>query len=109
MCAEAFSWSFVFSCKCLVVFPCLFYRHLCVCKECFPHIDKCPVCRSPFDDYVTVQHDRLMSLKAPKCVSRRGFSQRQNGDSEENNGNHWGDNIRHSDVQLADEHKWKSS
>lgn len=47
-----------------------FSRHLCVCKECFPHIDKCPVCRSAFDDYVTVRHDRLISVKTPKCVHR---------------------------------------
>jgi len=45
--------------------PC---RHLCVCKECFPHIDKCPVCRTPFDDYVTLRHDNLVSMKAPKCI-----------------------------------------
>ena len=44
------------------------YRHLCICKDCFPHIDKCPVCRTPFDDYVTLRPDNLISVKAPKCV-----------------------------------------
>ncbi len=29
--------------------PC---RHLCVCSECFGHLDKCPVCRAEFDSYV---------------------------------------------------------
>jgi hypothetical protein len=32
-----------------VLLPC---RHLCVCKTCFSHIDKCPVCRSLFDTHV---------------------------------------------------------
>lgn len=34
-----------------VLLPC---RHLCVCSECFRHVDKCPVCRSPFDNYVVL-------------------------------------------------------
>jgi hypothetical protein len=60
-------------------------RHLCVCKECFPHIDKCPVCRSQFDDYVTVRHDRLISVKAPKCVQRKGRQQGGGSGSGESN------------------------
>ena len=35
--------------KSTTLLPC---RHLCVCAECFPHIDKCPVCRAEFDGYV---------------------------------------------------------
>ncbi|CAM9799855.1 unnamed protein product, partial [Laminaria digitata] len=34
-----------------VLLPC---RHLCVCAECFRHVDKCPVCRSAFDNYVVL-------------------------------------------------------
>ncbi|CAN0535843.1 unnamed protein product, partial [Ectocarpus sp. 12 AP-2014] len=32
-----------------LLLPC---RHLCVCTECFRHVDKCPVCRSAFDNYI---------------------------------------------------------
>lgn len=34
-----------------VLLPC---RHLCVCAACFRHVDKCPVCRSAFDNYVVL-------------------------------------------------------
>ncbi|CAN0478392.1 unnamed protein product, partial [Discosporangium mesarthrocarpum] len=34
-----------------LLLPC---RHLCVCRECFKHVDKCPVCRSTFDTYVVL-------------------------------------------------------
>jgi hypothetical protein len=34
--------------------PC---RHLCVCSECFGHLDKCPVCRAEFDSYVLFSND----------------------------------------------------
>ncbi|KAG5183814.1 hypothetical protein JKP88DRAFT_238256 [Tribonema minus] len=37
--------------KAFMLLPC---RHLCVCKACFRHIDKCPVCRSAFDNYLQV-------------------------------------------------------
>ncbi len=53
---------------CILMFV---HRHLCVCKDCFPHIDKCPVCRSLFDDFVTVQKDRLILVKAPTCTRRK--------------------------------------
>lgn len=35
-----------------ILLPC---RHLCVCSECFRHVDKCPVCRSAFDNYIVLQ------------------------------------------------------
>ncbi|CAM9998197.1 unnamed protein product [Scytosiphon promiscuus] len=34
-----------------LLLPC---RHLCVCTECFRHVDKCPVCRSAFDNYIVL-------------------------------------------------------
>ena len=34
------------------------FRHLSVCRSCFQHVDKCPVCRAPYDQYMTVQRDR---------------------------------------------------
>jgi hypothetical protein len=34
----------------VTLLPC---RHQCVCKECFQHIDKCPVCRANIREYVT--------------------------------------------------------
>lgn len=36
-----------------VLLPC---RHLCCCQACFPHLDKCPVCRAPFDSHVVFEH-----------------------------------------------------
>lgn len=38
--------------KSTLLLPC---RHLCVCNECFRHVDKCPVCRAAFDNYVVLQ------------------------------------------------------
>lgn len=35
-----------------LLLPC---RHLCVCSECFRHVDKCPVCRSAFDNYIVLR------------------------------------------------------
>ena len=34
-----------------ILLPC---RHLCVCKDCFERLtlDRCPVCRAPFDSYL---------------------------------------------------------
>ena len=38
--------------KTTLLLPC---RHLCVCSECFRYVDKCPVCRAAFDNYVVLQ------------------------------------------------------
>jgi len=32
-----------------ILLPC---RHLCVCRGCLIHIDKCPVCRASFEEYL---------------------------------------------------------
>lgn len=34
-----------------LLLPC---RHLCVCSDCFRHVDKCPVCRAAFDNYIVL-------------------------------------------------------
>ncbi|CAM9558654.1 unnamed protein product [Pylaiella littoralis] len=39
-----------------LLLPC---RHLCVCTECFRHVDKCPVCRSAFDNYIVLSRPPL--------------------------------------------------
>lgn len=36
--------------KSTVLLPC---RHLCCCATCLGRMDKCPICRSPVDSYVT--------------------------------------------------------
>lgn len=38
--------------KCVVLIPC---RHLCVCSSCLIFVDKCPVCRAFFQEYVVIQ------------------------------------------------------
>eukprot|EP00753_Platysulcus_tardus_P000046 PLAT10037.1.p2 GENE.PLAT10037.1~~PLAT10037.1.p2 ORF type:complete len:406 (+),score=208.11 PLAT10037.1:121-1338(+) len=35
--------------KAVVLLPC---RHMCTCADCFLHVSKCPVCRSPFETYM---------------------------------------------------------
>lgn len=30
-------------------------RHLCVCESCLVFIDKCPVCRAAFEEYITIK------------------------------------------------------
>jgi len=35
----------------MILLPC---RHFSVCSDCFKHIDKCPVCRAPFDQYTRI-------------------------------------------------------
>ena len=37
--------------KQIMFLPC---RHFCVCPACLIKIDKCPVCRSPFDEYISI-------------------------------------------------------
>jgi hypothetical protein len=40
-----------FNCKLHVVIS----RHLCVCESCLVFIDKCPVCRAAFEEYIVIQ------------------------------------------------------
>jgi len=40
--------------KQVFLLPC---RHLCVCKGCLVHIDKCPVCRANFEEYIQIDRD----------------------------------------------------
>ena len=40
--------------KGIFLLPC---RHLCVCKGCLVHIDKCPVCRASFEEYINLDRD----------------------------------------------------
>jgi hypothetical protein len=40
--------------KGVFLLPC---RHLCVCKGCLVHIDKCPVCRANFEEYCYIDQD----------------------------------------------------
>ena len=35
----------------ILLLPC---RHLCICATCLTHIDKCPVCRCQFEEYICV-------------------------------------------------------
>ncbi len=40
--------------KQVFLLPC---RHLCVCKGCLVHIDKCPVCRANFEEYISIDRN----------------------------------------------------
>lgn len=40
--------------KVILLLPC---RHLCICATCLTHIDKCPVCRSQFEEYICVMRE----------------------------------------------------
>lgn len=35
----------------ILLLPC---RHMCICSTCLTQIDKCPVCRSPFEEYIAM-------------------------------------------------------
>ena len=49
-----------------LLLPC---RHLCVCRNCFHQIDRCPICRNNFDKYIMLApHD----TEIIDSVSRRG-------------------------------------
>jgi hypothetical protein len=45
---------------------------MCVCKGCFIHIDKCPVCRSPFNTYVLVQDTATSPSSASTSANGTG-------------------------------------
>ncbi len=47
----------------VLLLPCL---HLCVCRECFIHIDKCPVCRAEFNEYVKIESEVIDDLLIPE-------------------------------------------
>ena len=49
----------------VLLLPC---RHMCVCRSCFLHIEKCPVCRASFDEYVKVIADRKDAFSVPLCI-----------------------------------------
>lgn len=44
----------------VLLIPC---RHLSVCRNCFQHVDKCPVCRAAYSEYMTVQRDASKQKK----------------------------------------------
>lgn len=37
-----------------VLLPC---RHTCTCAKCFPHLDKCPMCRCPISSYFCISNE----------------------------------------------------
>jgi hypothetical protein len=45
----------------VILMPC---RHMCVCTDCLLYIDRCPVCRSTFDQHLVVNKDfKIMKQK----------------------------------------------
>ncbi len=40
----------------------LLCRHLCVCSSCLTYVDKCPVCRAFFEEYIMIQQDNTIGL-----------------------------------------------
>eukprot|EP00597_Dinobryon_sp_UTEXLB2267_P001494 CAMPEP_0170070472 /NCGR_PEP_ID=MMETSP0019_2-20121128/8750_1 /TAXON_ID=98059 /ORGANISM="Dinobryon sp., Strain UTEXLB2267" /LENGTH=531 /DNA_ID=CAMNT_0010278757 /DNA_START=595 /DNA_END=2190 /DNA_ORIENTATION=- len=49
----------------VMLLPC---RHMSVCSSCLVFIDKCPVCRAFFEEYIVVQSKKLHSLSVPQRV-----------------------------------------
>jgi hypothetical protein len=45
----------------ILLLPC---RHLCVCAACFVFVDKCPVCRALFDEYIAIQGGTKMTIQS---------------------------------------------
>lgn len=52
-----------------LLLPC---RHLCVCSECFRHVDKCPVCRSAFDNYIVLES--AQTAASPAITNSAGIN-----------------------------------
>ncbi|KAG7297622.1 hypothetical protein JYU34_018334 [Plutella xylostella] len=53
--------------------PC---RHACLCEDCLPKLDKCPICRSMISSYFCIRNDEepLSELKQPPFLNRRLFN-----------------------------------
>lgn len=51
--------------------PC---RHLCVCRGCLIHIDKCPVCRASFEEYLILSPN----TGTPTSIPFHSIAQRKN-------------------------------
>lgn len=48
--------------KDVALLPC---RHVCVCHQCLVRIDKCPVCRSGFEEYVALSMTETSTIQMP--------------------------------------------
>lgn len=57
--------------KCVALIPC---RHLCVCTNCLLYVDKCPVCRANFHEYVVIQCPPPASTSASDTASGLNIS-----------------------------------
>ena len=55
----------------VLLMPC---RHLCVCRTCQVHLDKCPVCRSNYVEHIHVERDREETILVPIKSSSTRFS-----------------------------------
>ena len=51
--------------KSVVLLPC---RHLCVCETCLVFLDKCPVCRAAFEEYITTSHHSSAAAATPNAA-----------------------------------------
>ncbi|KAJ8714229.1 hypothetical protein PYW08_007849 [Mythimna loreyi] len=54
--------------------PC---RHACLCADCLPKLDKCPICRSVITSYFCIRNDderELSELKQQRFFNRRLFN-----------------------------------
>lgn len=58
--------------KQIMLLPC---RHFCVCPECLIKIDKCPVCRAPFDEYVAVTKGNMTGseIVVPTLLAKKNL------------------------------------
>lgn len=52
----------------LTIIDSVICRHLCVCVGCLIYIDKCPVCRAAFEEYVVIQSSKEVSVSVPSLV-----------------------------------------
>lgn len=54
-------------------------RHLCVCESCLVFLDKCPVCRAAFEEYI--------AIRAPPTAQSTAHAAAQASNAPVNNGN----------------------
>jgi hypothetical protein len=57
--------------KAVLLLPC---RHLCVCDACLVFLDKCPVCRAAFEEYISIGTDAAGAAEGGAVVPESAVS-----------------------------------
>lgn len=64
----------------VLLLPC---RHMCVCTTCLAHIDKCPVCRSQFEEYICMMRDSALEALEVQDETTNAFGDSKQDSSDQ--------------------------